>query len=178
MILPKEGFARLWAENPFSVPPYRTDGEESMRAVAQRVLRAWVDIEGRRHAHIGPGLHVYLGVDKTDADRDAAYLADKVAHLRVFPDEKGLMNLSVLQAQGEVLVVSAFTVSADARKGRRPTFDTAASGAQAERLYEVFCRNLDAIGLTVRTGAFGADMEVGTINAGPVCILLDSHKTF
>ena len=102
-----------------------------MRAVVQRVSRAGVVVDGREVAVIGHGLHVYLGVDADDDERDAVYLADKVRHLRVFPDAAGKMNLDVAQAGGDVLVVSAFTVSADARRGRRPSFDTAAGDAQA-----------------------------------------------
>lgn len=149
-----------------------------MRAVVQRVRQAVVRVDDDTVAQIDTGLHVYLGVDRTDTEADAAYLAEKVAHLRVFPDEQGRMNLDVLACGGRILVVSAFTVSADARRGRRPSFDSAASGEAARALYETFCAQLRAHRAIVSMGVFGADMLVETINDGPVCILLDSRRAF
>ena len=149
-----------------------------MRAVVQRVSQAGVVVDSATVGQIGPGLLVYLGVAADDAEADAAYLADKVAHLRIFPDQQDRMNLDVIQAGGDVLVVSAFTTQADARKGRRPTFETAAQGCTAKPFYDQFCALLRSTGLHVETGAFGAMMEVQSANAGPVCILLDSKRTF
>jgi D-tyrosyl-tRNA(Tyr) deacylase len=106
------------------------------------------------------------------------YLADKVAHLRIFPDDQDRMNLDVLQAGGALLVVSAFTTQADARKGRRPSFEAAAQPNMARPLYERFCESLRQSGLDVQTGSFGAMMDVNSVNAGPICMLLDSKRTF
>ncbi len=144
----------------------------------QRVERASVQVEGREIAALGPGFLLYVGVAPDDGDADIAYLCEKVRFLRVFPDGAGKMNLDVLEAGGEVLVVSAFTVCADARKGRRPSFDSAAPPDRARVLYELFCEALGREGLTVRRGSFGATMNVHSINTGPVCILLDSRRTF
>ncbi len=149
-----------------------------MRAVVQRVRSAEVHIESDLHAQVGQGLLVYLGVGKDDAEEDSAYLADKVRHLRIFPDGEGKMNLDVGQAGGEVLVVSAFTTQGDARKGRRPSFDPAARPEQAEPLVERFCRLLQDADLTVHIGVFGAYMNVISDNDGPICVLLDSKRTF
>ncbi len=149
-----------------------------MRAVVQRVSEASVIIEGRVTGEIGPGLLVYLGVADNDAEEDADLLAEKIARLRIFPDADDKMNLDVSQSGGNVLVVSAFTVQADARKGRRPTFDSAAPPAAAMALYERFCGALSALGLRVERGTFRARMNVHSINDGPVCILLDSKRVF
>ena len=149
-----------------------------MRAVVQRVGEAAVTAGSATVGQIGAGLLVYLGIAVDDTEADAAWLAEKVAHLRVFPDDQKRMNLDVIQAGGAALVVSAFTTQADARKGRRPTFETAAQGGAAKPLYERFCGLLIEFGLRVETGSFGAMMEVRSANAGPVCILLDSKRTF
>lgn len=149
-----------------------------MRAVVQRVSEAAVIVDAATVGQIGPGLLVYLGVAVDDGESDAAALADKIAHLRIFPDEQDRMNLDAIQAGGSVLAVSAFTTQADARKGRRPTFETAAQGCTAKPLYEQFCQLLQNFGVRVETGSFGATMEVRSINAGPVCILLDSKRAF
>jgi D-tyrosyl-tRNA(Tyr) deacylase len=149
-----------------------------MRAVVQRVSRAVVEVDGRPVGAIEAGLLVYLGVARDDAQADAELLAEKIAHLRIFPDGQDKMNLDVRQAGGQVLVVSAFTTQADARKGRRPTFDAAARGEIAEGFYLSFCDLLLPYGLKVERGTFGALMNVQSINAGPVCILLDSKRTF
>ncbi|MCC7291733.1 MAG: D-tyrosyl-tRNA(Tyr) deacylase [Phycisphaerales bacterium] len=146
--------------------------------MVQRVRSASVEVGGKTVASIGPGLHVYLGVDRTDTADDVAFLADKLSGLRVFPDEEGRLNRDVRDVGGNVLVVSAFTVSADARKGRRPSFDLAAPAEAARRWYDAFCDALAGAGLSVQRGVFGADMCVRTDNDGPVCILLDSRKAF
>jgi D-tyrosyl-tRNA(Tyr) deacylase len=149
-----------------------------MRAVVQRVGEASVVADDAVCGSVGEGLLVYLGVGREDTPEDVAYLADKVRHLRVFPDEADRMNLDVSQAGGKVLVVSAFTVQADARRGRRPAFEAAASREQAVSLYEQFCDALSGTGVHVERGSFGDYMEVKSANAGPVCILLDSQRVF
>ena len=127
---------------------------------------------------IGQGLVVLLGVGQEDGERDAEYLADKVLHLRVFPDEEGQMNRSVLDVAGGVLVVSQFTLLGDVRRGRRPSYTAAAPPAEADRLYRHFVERLRPSGLEVATGVFRAMMDVSLINQGPVTILLDSQKLF
>ncbi len=149
-----------------------------MRAVVQRVSNASVTVEGAVVGAIDGGLLVYLGVAREDGDADIAYLADKVCHLRVFPDDAGRMNLDVGQAGGKVLVVSAFTLQADARHGRRPSFDAAAEPDHARMLYERFCEVLARTGLAVERGTFRALMDVHSVNAGPIGILLDSRRVF
>ncbi len=149
-----------------------------MRAVVQRVSRAAVMVDEESVGRIDEGLLIYVGVETGDGDSDAEYIADKVHHLRIFPDDKHLMNLDVSQAGGAVLAVSAFTTAADVRKGRRPSFDRAAPSDTANALYERVCQLLEEAGLTVARGQFGAMMEVESINAGPVCILLDSQRVF
>jgi D-tyrosyl-tRNA(Tyr) deacylase len=149
-----------------------------VRAVVQRVREASVVVNGATKGAIGDGLLVYLGVDRADTNEDVEYIADKVSHLRIFSDAEEKMNLDVSQAGGMVLVVSAFTVQADARKGRRPSFEGAAPGDSARVMYEMFCGALAELGLTVARGVFGATMEVHSVNAGPVCILLDSRRGF
>ena len=149
-----------------------------MRAVVQRVSEASVVVDGEAVGAIGPGLLVYLGVDRADRDEDVQYIAEKVRHLRIFPDADEKMNLDISQACGMVLVVSAFTLQADARKGRRPSFEGAAAGDAARLPYENLCEALSRFGLTVERGQFGAVMQVRSFNAGPVCILLDSRREF
>ena len=148
-----------------------------MRAVLQRVSRARVVVDGKPVAEIGPGLLVLLGVFKDDGPAEAAFLVRKTAELRIFEDEAGKMNLSVLDRQGSVLVVSQFTLAADLRKGRRPSFDPAAAPAEAERLYLEYADKLRARGLKVQTGVFGAEMEVELVNDGPVTFVLESQPT-
>jgi len=149
-----------------------------MRAVAQRVRQASVEVDGQTVGSIEAGLLVYLGVAKDDTESDAGALAVKISGLRVFPDEEGVMNLSVQQAGGGVLVVSAFTTQGDARRGRRPSYEAAAPPEQAEPLYRAFCEQLARQGVRVERGRFQAAMKVSSINQGPVCILLDSKKLF
>ncbi len=149
-----------------------------MRATVQRVREASVTVDARVVSRIGPGLLIYVGCARSDEDADARYLAEKAAGLRIFPDEQGRMNRSVAEAGGEVLVVSAFTLQADARKGRRPSFDGAAPAEQARPLCETFVRAMRAAGLTVHEGSFQAHMLVHSINDGPICVLLDSTRLF
>lgn len=149
-----------------------------MRAVVQRVKKAKVVVAGERVGEIGPGLLVFLGVGQRDSEKDCDYLAGKIAHLRIFSDEQGLMNRSVLETGGEVLVVSQFTLWGDCVKGRRPSFTRAAPPEKAEMLYEEFIRLIREKGLKVATGVFQEMMEVHLVNDGPVTILLDTEKNF
>jgi D-tyrosyl-tRNA(Tyr) deacylase len=149
-----------------------------MRAVIQRVSRCRVLVEDKVVGEIGPGLLVLLGVGKTDDDKAADYLAEKILGLRVFEDSQGKMNLSVQDSGGEVLVVSQFTLYGDVRGGRRPSFDTAARPEEANRLYEYFVKRIRASGRRCETGVFQAMMDVELVNQGPVTILIDSDKAF
>ncbi len=149
-----------------------------MRAVIQRVLRAGVTIDGVEVSRIGKGLLVLLGVAGSDSEQDASYLAEKTANLRVFSDEADKMNLSVLDIGGEILVVSQFTLYGDCRKGRRPSYITAAPPEVARPLYEHFVRSLCEYTPKVFTGRFQEMMEVFLVNDGPVTLLLDSGKSF
>jgi len=149
-----------------------------MRAVVQRVQEAWVRVEGEEVARIGPGLLILAGVAGDDGPEDVAYLAQKLAHLRVFAGEGKLLHLSLLDLQAEALVVPQFTILGDCRKGRRPSFDAAATPETAEKLYEDLAAALAGYGLKVATGRFRQMMEVGLINDGPVTLLLDSKKAF
>lgn len=144
-----------------------------MKVVLQRVKRASVTVGGERISAIGPGLLLLVGVARGDGGAEALWLAEKVAGIRVFNDEDGKMNLSVGDVGGEVLAVSQFTLLGDARKGRRPSFVDAAAPEEAETLFERFCALLRERNLVVRTGRFGAMMEVELINDGPVTILLE-----
>lgn len=148
-----------------------------MRAVIQRVSRASVTVDGRVAGEIGAGLMVLLGVGKTDNPDSAVYLAEKIANLRIFPDEAGKMNLSLLDTRGAALVVSQFTLYGDTRAGRRPSFIQAALPEEANRLYEEFVRSMRSLRIRVETGVFQAHMQVELINDGPVTILIDSEKT-
>ena len=149
-----------------------------MRAVVQRVIEARVAVDGEVVGSIGNGLLVLLGVAKDDAEADADYLADKVAGLRIFPDEQDKMNLSVLEVKGEVMVISQFTLYGDVRRGKRPSFTAAAPPDRAKALYEHFVERMRSFGTSVATGAFQAMMDVSLVNTGPVTILLDSRKVF
>jgi D-tyrosyl-tRNA(Tyr) deacylase len=149
-----------------------------VRAVVQRVTSAAVRVAERTTGAIGPGLLVLVGVGVDDADADACWMADKIAGLRIFQDDAGLMNRSVVESKGSVLLVSQFTLFGDARKGRRPSFITAAKEPLASGLYERTGRELEKAGLVVAYGEFGADMTVELVNDGPVTILLDSKRLF
>ena len=146
-----------------------------MRAVVQRVGRACVRVDGCEHAAIGPGLLVLAGAARGDDDADVAYLADKVANLRVLADDAGRMNRSVLDTGGAVLLVSQFTLIADTRKGRRPSFMGAEAPERAAMLIDDLAQALTARGVPVRTGKFQAEMQVELVNSGPVTIVIDSH---
>src|ERR1700736_3817228 len=149
-----------------------------MRAVVQRVSRASVTVEGRVTGDIKLGLMVLLGVGREDTAPVATSMAEKTANLRIFEDEQGKMNRSLLDVQGSALVVSQFTLYGDARGQRRPSFISAAPPEIAATLYEEFNSALRALGITVATGVFQAMMSVELVNEGPVTILLDSDKTF
>lgn len=147
-----------------------------MRAVVMRVGSARVEVAGRITGEIGPGLLVLLGVAGEDGPGDARYIAEKVANLRVFRDEAGAMNRSLAESGGVVLIVSQFTLLGDARRGRRPSFVSAAPPERGRELYERCVADLRALGPAVATGEFGATMQVFSVNDGPVTILLDSTK--
>jgi len=149
-----------------------------MRAVVQRVSRASVKVHGELTGEIAAGLLVLLGVAHGDAESDADYLAEKVAGLRIFEDHEGKMNRSVSEIGGAVLAVSQFTLYGDARKGKRPSFDSAARPELANSLYRHFVERIRALGLRCETGRFQETMEVELVNQGPVTILLDSDKLF
>jgi D-tyrosyl-tRNA(Tyr) deacylase len=150
----------------------------SMRAVVQRVSRAKVTVAGEVTGEIGTGLLVLLGVGRHDSEAGAEYLAEKVVGLRIFEDDGGKMNRSVVDVGGAVLVVSQFTLYGDVRKGKRPSFDAAAPPQQARELYESFVRRVRAAGLQCETGRFQEMMSVDLVNEGPVTILVDSEKLF
>ena len=143
--------------------------------VIQRVKEAHVDVAGTTVGSIGAGLLV-LGVSSTDSSQDAEYLADKITHLRIFPDDARRMNRSVVEAGGALLAISQFTLYGDCRKGRRPSFDEAAPPEQARKLYEYFVERLRSSNTIVETGVFQAEMEVHLVNDGPVTFVLDSNK--
>jgi D-tyrosyl-tRNA(Tyr) deacylase len=149
-----------------------------MRAVVQRVKNARVEISGKIIGEIEKGLLIFLGVGDEDSEKDCEYLADKIANLRIFPDENDLMNLSSLDIGGGMLVVSQFTLWGDCRKGRRPSFTKAARPERAKELYEFFIGVMKKTGLKIAAGEFQEMMDVHLINDGPVTILLDSSKVF
>ena len=149
-----------------------------MRAVVQRVQEASVKVNEETVGEIGPGMVVFLGVGREDSAADSEYMAPKIAGLRIFEDEAGLMNLSVQESGGKVLCISQFTLYGDCRKGRRPGFSAAAPPEQAEELYNDFCNRLKKIGLTVATGHFRETIRINVDNDGPVTMLLDSKKQF
>jgi D-aminoacyl-tRNA deacylase len=149
-----------------------------MRAVIQRVTKASVEVEEKIIGEIASGVLVLLGVSDGDQTTDADYLADKIINLRIFNDEQGKMNLSLMDRGGAMLVVSQFTLLGDARKGRRPSYIEAATPEQANLLYEYFVAQVRSKGIQVETGIFQATMQVSLINDGPVTILLDSKKNF
>ena len=147
-----------------------------MKAVIQRVTRASVEVEGRIVGRIGVGLLVLLGVAKGDDERDLSYLLEKLQTLRIFGDDQGKMNRSLVDVGGALLLVSQFTLLGDTSKGRRPGFDLAASPEAARALYEQAVERLRSAGLTVKTGVFGAHMQVELLNDGPVTFIVDSRR--
>jgi len=149
-----------------------------MRAVIQRVKSAQVIVNEKIIGSIGFGLLVLLGISREDNCDDADYLVEKTVNLRIFDDQDGKMNRTLLDVGGEMLIVSQFTLIADCRKGRRPSFTAAAEPAEAKKLYQYFIERVKEKGITVATGEFQALMEVGLINNGPVTILMDSKKVF
>jgi D-aminoacyl-tRNA deacylase len=149
-----------------------------MRAVVQRVSRASVTVEGRVAGQIGAGLMILIGVGREDTSVIVASMAEKVANLRIFEDDQGKMNRSLLDVRGAALVVSQFTLYGDARGQRRPSFVSAARPEKAKALYEEFTVAMQALGVNVATGVFQTTMSVELVNEGPVTILLDSEKTF
>ncbi|KXZ39433.1 D-tyrosyl-tRNA(Tyr) deacylase [Alkalithermobacter thermoalcaliphilus JW-YL-7 = DSM 7308] len=149
-----------------------------MRAVVQRVSNSKVTVDNEVVGQIGKGLMVLLGVTHSDNESDIKYLVDKILNLRIFEDEEGKMNLSLLDIKGELLVVSQFTLYGDCRKGRRPSFTEAAKPELANQLYEQFIKECKKYNIKVEQGKFGADMKVDILNDGPVTMLLDSSKNF
>ncbi len=149
-----------------------------MRAVVQRVRSAKVESEGELLGNIGRGLLILVGVEESDGKKDIDYIVEKCVNLRVFDDENGVMNCSVLKAHGEIMVVSQFTIMGDVRKGRRPSYIRAAAPDIAEPIFKDVLAAFRATGLTVQTGRFAADMQVSLVNDGPVTILTDSKKNF
>ncbi len=149
-----------------------------MRAVVQRVRDADVSVSGRSVGSIRSGLLVYLGIGRNDTDKDLRVIADKIANLRIFPDDNGKMNLSVTDVHGEIMVISQFTLFGDAREGRRPSYTEAAPPDAARVMYEKCIQALQLMGFRVAAGEFQASMEVAYTNLGPVTILLDSEKRF
>jgi D-aminoacyl-tRNA deacylase len=145
-----------------------------MRAVIQRVTGASVRVDGRVVGEIGPGLLVLLGVAKTDSEKDSVFLAEKIVNLRIFADQAGKMNRSLIDSGGALLAVSQFTLYGDTRKGRRPSFDAAAPAETARALYESFVAAARSHGVRVETGVFQAHMEVSLVNDGPVTLLVES----
>ncbi len=149
-----------------------------MRAVIQRVKEARVEVEGEVAGRIGEGILLFLGIRKDDTQDDIKYLVEKVLGLRMFDDDAGKMNLSITDVGEEILVVPQFTLYGDCRKGRRPSFDEAASPDMAERLYDIFVEEVKKRGINVQTGRFRAIMDIHLTNSGPVTILLDSRRVF
>jgi D-tyrosyl-tRNA(Tyr) deacylase len=149
-----------------------------MRAVIQRVLQAKVEVNGQTVGQVDQGLLVYLGVGKDDSDKDAEFMADKLVNLRIFADEAGKMNHSVMDIGGGILLISNFTLHGDCRKGRRPSFDAAGLPEPAEVLYEKVAELIARSDVSVAKGSFGAYMQVTSLNDGPVTFLLDSTRLF
>ena len=147
-----------------------------MRALLQRVSHARVEVEGQIVGEIGEGLLIFLGIARQDQERDATYLLQKILNLRIFPDDQGKMNRSVEDIGGQLLIVSQFTLYGDCRKGRRPTFDQAASPENAHILYDFFVNRARETKLTVQCGVFQAAMNVSLLNSGPVTLLCESEN--
>ncbi|AKA71993.1 MULTISPECIES: D-aminoacyl-tRNA deacylase [Clostridium] len=149
-----------------------------MRAVVQRVKYSKVEINGEVVGEINKGLNVLLGISREDTQEHITYLKDKILNLRIFEDENGKLNKSLLDVGGELLIISQFTLYGDCRKGRRPSFIEALGGDEAEKMYEEFVRQCRETVPKVETGRFGADMLVSIENDGPVTLMIDSNKTF
>ena len=149
-----------------------------MRAVVQRVKSASVHVDGQLVSEITSGLLIFLGISETDQQSDIDYLATKIANLRIFRDDELRMNQSLLDVDGQTLVVSQFTLYGDCRKGRRPSFTAAAKPEKANALYQAFMDQLSQMGIPVQAGVFQAMMDVELVNDGPVTLLLDSSKLF
>ena len=149
-----------------------------MRAVVQRVTYSNVKVDGNIVGEINRGFNVLIGISKEDTEEDMKYIKDKLINLRVFEDENNKMNLSLSDIQGELLIISQFTLYGDVRKGRRPNFMIALGGNEAKVFYDKFIESMKETGLKIETGIFGADMKVDIKNDGPVTILLDSSKNF
>ncbi len=149
-----------------------------MRAVVQRVTSASVTVDGETVGSVGKGMMVLIGVSSGDGPADLKYIAEKVMHLRIYDDENGVMNRSILEAGGEILAVSQFTLYGDARGGRRPSYFRAAKPEQANEMYERVIAVWREAGIRVETGRFRTEMQVSLVNDGPVTILLDSEKAF
>jgi len=148
-----------------------------MRTVIQRVTRASVEIGGRNHSEIGPGLLLLLGIEESDDNSDVEWLASKTARLRIFDDQNGVMNLSVMETGGDVMVISQFTLHSKTKKGNRPSYVMAARPETAIPLYNQFVSTISGIlGKSVATGVFGAMMQVELVNDGPVTIIIDTKK--
>ena len=149
-----------------------------MRAIVQRVTNSSVEVDGKIVGEINKGFNVLIGISKEDTVEDMQYIRDKVINLRVFSDEDDKMNLSLNDINGELLIISQFTLYGDARKGRRPNFMNALGGEEAKKFYDEFIILMKETGLKIECGVFGADMKVNIQNDGPVTILLDSSRTF
>jgi D-tyrosyl-tRNA(Tyr) deacylase len=149
-----------------------------MRAVVQRVTQAKVTVNSRETASISEGLMVLVGVHRNDTDKDVAWMADKLVHLRIFEDQDGQMNCSLLDSGGEILIVSQFTLLGDCRKGRRPSWSSAAPPDMANTLYLQLVQTVKTYGVRAATGEFQAMMDVALVNNGPVTLLIDSQKNF
>jgi len=149
-----------------------------MRAVIQRVQEARVTVSGEVVGAIGPGLAVLLGVGQDDSEADVKYLAEKMVNLRIFEDDAGKLNRSLLETRGQALVISQFTLWGDCRRGRRPSFSQAAPSTLAEKLYLEFIDEVNRLGIKTAAGRFGAMMKVHLINDGPVTLILDSRRNF
>ncbi|HPX03807.1 MAG TPA: D-aminoacyl-tRNA deacylase [Synergistaceae bacterium] len=147
-----------------------------MKALLQRVDRASVTVDGNVTGSIGRGLCVFLGVAVGDTEKDIAWLADKIVNLRIFDDESGKMNRSVIDEKGDILIVSQFTLCGDCRRGRRPSWSEAAEPAEANRMYERFVKEIESRGVVVATGVFQALMKVEICNDGPVTLMIDSRE--
>ncbi|GAB5045889.1 D-aminoacyl-tRNA deacylase [Thermodesulfovibrio sp. TK110] len=146
-----------------------------MIALLQRVIRAYVEIEGKKASEIGRGILVFIGIEKEDTERDAQYLINKIVNLRIFEDKSGKMNLSVKDINGEIMVVSEFTLAGDCKKGNRPSFDRAMPPEEAEKLYRYFVDAIKKTGIPIKEGVFRSYMHVSLVNEGPVTFILNTR---